>query len=278
VVVAAMAVSSGCNSGAALGLHDWPRDLLAIGSSALIAALTAANVPPTQVTQDGPQGEQGAPGVPGEQGPQGEPGPQGEQGEQGPPGEPGPEFFSVWVDEFWQNQGKDRDGPFGYAGSYQSTPCFGMYGPIGWKVGIPEHYDAGNPVTMRMYMYYDGIVNPDCQVFRMAVVRLVNGGSVETHDNIYVRLDIPGGLPEDPMIVVDLPINRTSGLNLFTADLDSEQLLSFGVEWYDWTCRGDEGESWCMLGVEFFESATTDASGITVLAAEPTECDCPPAP
>jgi hypothetical protein len=205
--------------------------------------------------------------VPGEQGPQGEPGP---QGEQGPPGEPGPEFFSVWVDEFYM---EGRQGPFGYVYSYESTPNF--YDAIGWKVGIPEHYDAGNPVTMRMYLYYNGTVNPDCQVFRMAVVRLVNGAAAEKFDNIYVQLDVPGGLPDFPTLVVDLAINRSGGLNLFTADLDSAQMLAFGMEWYDDVCRMLEGESWHILGVEFFESETTATTGITVLPAEPTACQCP---
>lgn len=140
---------------------------------------------------------------------------------------------------------------------------------------MPNHYSAGNPVTMRMYLFYDGIVNPECQVFRLAVIRLRRGATLQSFDNIYVQLVVPPGLPEDPLLVVDLPINTPAGLNPFTADLERAQLLAFGMEWYDDECRAPEGSSYSILGVEFFDSATAAAAGITVLPAEPEECFCP---
>ena len=289
-VMLAMALGSGCNPGSALGLHDWGRDRLGLGSSALIAALFAANVTPEQAAQGergdpgapGPQGEQGNPGPAGPQGEQGNSGPEGPQGDlgpEGPQGDPGPEFFSVFIDEFWTPIEQGEPPPFADAFDYlrsdDPAPDFDPHVAVGWKFAIPNRYAAGNPVTMRMFLYYDGEVDPNCQVFRMAVLRLRNGQALEMYDNIYVQLDIPGGLPADPMLVVDLPINGASGLNLFTADLASAQLLAFGMEWYDVECRPTEGRRYSILGVEFFESETTAAVGITVLPAEPTECFCP---
>jgi hypothetical protein len=191
------------------------------------------------------------------------------------------------VDELWRPQIlRSWQGPFGGQISVDPTPCFDPGGEfpdaIGWKVTIPERYAAGNPVTMRMYLFHSGSFDPnyfdpnslDCQVFRMAVARLVDGGSIDVQDNIYVRIDIPDGLPYNPMLVVDLPINTSDGLNLFTADLATKDLLGFGMQWYDNECRVDEGEDWCVLGVDFFESETTAIDGITILP-DPNDCYCP---
>jgi hypothetical protein len=115
-------------------------------------------------------------------------------------------------------------------------------------------------------------------VFRLAVVRVQPNDTIGTVDDLYVQLDIPTGLPPNPMLVVDLPINTADGLNLFTTDLAAAHLLSFGMEWYDRECRPFEGASYAIVGVEFFESETATASGITVLPAEPTECFCPDEP
>lgn len=295
-----VALAVGCNPGSALGLQDWGRDLLSAGSGALWAALAAANLPATvadEVAQQleeqagqeipgpvgakgdtgdqGPQGEQGEQGEQGDQGEQGEQGVQGEQGPQGEAGPAGPEYFSVWVDEF-QRYEFERTGPFGAVSSTDPTPDFDQ--PVGWKVGIPAQYAGGNPVTLRLFLYYDGTVNPDCQVFRLGTVRFQNEQSIEVKDNVYIELDLPAGLPDSPMIVVDLPINTADGLNLFATDLAAGQWLAFGMEWYDGECRRDEGQAWTLIGVEFYEAATATLDGATVLAGEPTDCFCPETP
>lgn len=263
----------GCNTGAFLGLHDWGRDLLAIGSAALIAALGAANVP---ATGDPNQVAQGAPGAPGAKGDPGVPGPQGPAGLQGEPGEPGeagPEFFSIWVDELYQRGDARGFSPFHGLYSNDSAPRF--YAPIGWKVAIPDSYAAGNPVTMRMYFFYNGTPDPDCQLFRMAAVRVKDAETPTMVDNIYVLLQIPPAIVPDAMMVVDLPINTPGGLNLYTADLGPKQLLAFGMEWVDYQCRDVEAESYQLLGVEFFESTSATMTGIEFYTGDPNDCICP---
>lgn len=115
-----MPMLAGCNSGAALNLQDWGRDLLGVSAAVVLGQLidqgensattfdpndllaqlqlyiddqlnsALDRVPPGAV---GPAGEQGPPGDTGPQGPPGETGPQGQPGEtgaQGPPGAQGP--------------------------------------------------------------------------------------------------------------------------------------------------------------------------------------------
>lgn len=317
VVCAALTVSSGCNFDAALGLQDWGRDLLGVGSGALAIALVAANLQNAAIDDQagqpqpgvpgpegpagpqgpqgltgatgatgaqGPQGVQGEPGVQGPEGPQGATGAQGPAGPQGATGAPGPAgpqgpqgpagpaFFSLFVDEFYISAPGDV-GPFGEARSGFSTPSLDAL--VGWKMIVPNAYDGGTPVTMRVVLFYEGQIDPDCQVFRFAVVRLRAGEVVETVDDIWLRLEVPAGQPPNSMLVVDLPINQADGLNLFTGDLAAGQLLGFGITWYDGECRAAEGRAYSILGVEFFDAETAERSGVTVLREEPLECFCP---
>jgi hypothetical protein len=321
LAVAPLVAGLGCNADKAFFLNDWGRDVL-LGSGALTAALAVAGVQAQQAALEaaqaelgvpgapGPQGEpgatgaqgepgapgepgadgaDGAPGAAGEPGAQGEPGasgPQGEPGEPGAPGESGqtgepgpagPEFFSAYVDEFYI----EEDGDYR---STHSTPAF--HQPVGWKVAIPQHYDAGNPITMRLFLHrqLDGRPSANCEVFRLAVVRLRDGSPAEPIDEVFLQMDVPigdtgqdGGDPaSDVFMIVDLPINTEDGLNLQfrEADLQPGQFLTFGMEWAE--LSNCDGELYSILGVEFYESALgqTRVHGARITNSCPDVCDC----
>jgi hypothetical protein len=298
----------GCNFDKALFLQDWARDLLHT-SGAIATALAVANLQANQAAlaaaqeemqdqivpgEQGEQGAPGAPGLPGEAGEQGEPGAQGEQGlpgepgaqgEQGLPGEPGlpgapglpgpagPTLFSTFVDEFWSQN--DPNGVI----SVLAIPRFAA--PIGWKVAVPNHYDAGNPVTMRLFLNLriEEVPPVECQVFRLAVVQAKAGHAREVLGEVYVTLDIPDGSDEtarlftdrnELFLVVDLPINSPVGLDM-AHDLAAAQLLAFGMEWVGNDDAGS-GLDYTIWGVEFFESAEAVLAGATLSDECPDGC------
>jgi hypothetical protein len=335
VTAGSLVLAVGCNPGSALGLQDWGRDLLSIGSGALVAALVAANVAPNdlgnggdvvlgEVGPQGPTGPQGPAGDPGEPGrsvpsvpgdtgsagPQGEQGltgpqgaagpegptgptgpagpagptgpegPTGAEGPAGPAGDSGPEYFSVFIDEFY----RIPDTGSQYT-SVESMPRF--HAPVGWKVAIPNRYTPGNPVTMRLFLNQDysgneGAPYSECQVFRLAVVRRQAGAAADYVDNIYMTLVLPEGqLNGDGnlLLVVDVPINTPEGLNLF-GDLEPAQVLAFGMERYGRECLSEKASPYSILGVEFFESAPGEAgvAGAVFSSDVPAQCRCPEQP
>jgi len=184
----------------------------------------------------GPQGEPGAPGEPGPQGEPGEPGPPGPAGQDGEdgtdgsrglPGEPGPEFFDMFVDDFFtypnhqHGQLSVNDPPVVRieepALGYSSVEA-GDFGAIAYRFSIPEIYDSGNEVTMRLSFYRqpvciggprDGeLCTSDladclvegacvgwraekCLVFTLDAVRLRNGQDVTGYGTrLWVRPDV----------------------------------------------------------------------------------------
>ena len=139
LLIAGVVMKVGCNSGVGfLGLQDYQRDLLVGGLAAALLA-NQANAPDDgaaglSIPVEGEQGQQGADGVagadgasgsPGAQGPTGPEGPVGPAGPQGPQGAPGaagssgsdgpagaggapgPNYFDIFIDDF-------------FAGFYQS--------------------------------------------------------------------------------------------------------------------------------------------------------------
>lgn len=236
----------------------------------------------------GVQGTQGDPGLPGEQGelgpqgPQGEPGPQGLPGEQGPQGEQGeqglqgPALVGAFVDEFFVYDPTRED----YVATTESNPAFadpaGEFAPaIGWKFAVPRGYDAANPITMRLFLYYDTNTSRrvDCEVFKLVSVRLRDGEPVAQYgSDTWIALDVAFEVPEQ-FLVVDLPLNVVGGLN-WQNDLAAGDLLGFGLRWDDGECV-DYGLEYRILGVDFFETEPGDAllSGAQVLTAHPG-CAC----
>lgn len=181
----------------------------------------------------GPQGLPGEPGAQGEPGPQGDPGPtgpagqdgdDGADGQRGLPGEPGPEFFDQFVDDFFTYEDHQPgrlpvnlveivEPALGYPEGQQ-----GDAGAIAYRFGIPEIYDEGNDVTMRLSFYRQpvcvggqndgqpcshveecpgdgsgpgdcpGWLPGECLVFTLDALRLRNGHDVmEYGERLWVR-------------------------------------------------------------------------------------------
>jgi hypothetical protein len=225
----------------------------------------------------GATGDSGAQGTAGTQGAQGTPGAQGLTGPQGPAG---PEFFSLFVDEFYV-----FDAPLdAYIATTDSNPAFfggndgdgkGRVDAIGWKVAIPNGYDAANPVTMRLFINYDRDQprQTECEIFRLAAVRFQDGQPVAQYGtDAWLALDVESNNPAQ-FLVVDVPLNTVDGFN-GPNDLQPGHFLGFGMRWDDFECV-DYGGDYRILGVEFFESpvGTASLSGAAVLGANPG-CIC----
>ncbi|MHC5111792.1 MAG: hypothetical protein ACYTHJ_18150, partial [Planctomycetota bacterium] len=266
----------------------------------------------------GPPGEDGAPGedgLPGEQGPQGEqgstgePGPDGAQGEQGPTGEPGltgsagstgsagadgddgPEFFDVFIDDFFKSDTTNEDslevvavlieepvlnGPEGQGGET---------GDIGYRVAIPDSYATGNDVVMRMFFYRSGEPSETCFVFQLDGRQLRDGeGGARCYGGDaplclggrrWVRIDRDAQTTagesqgeEGVLLVLDLPLNSPSGLDL-PDDIQGGDLLAFEIKPASVQGAFDQTGRYLMLGVEFFEARdnSTETEGATVFTS-----------
>jgi hypothetical protein len=160
-------------------------------------------------------------------------------------------------------------------GAIEDAPSFGA--PVGWRVGISNRYQAGNPVTLRLYIDVDYSLDPerptDCEQFRIAMVRMRNGAPVETYGGErYILIDIPPNTGQT-FVVIDLPLDTADGLNL-PNDLAAGHMLGFGMEWSDPECT-TLGRNYRMFGVEVFESAVggTAISGATISETLPA-CIC----
>jgi hypothetical protein len=230
---------------------------------------------------DGANGATGATGATGAQGPEGATGatgPQGLEGPTGPAGAAGPEFFDVFVDEFFGADGL----------SFRAWPTF--IRARGWKVAIPYRYQAGNQVTMRMFLYGrflpEQLPVPECQVLRLVALRLRNGSALEHYGPLeqYLTLEVPpienaeyvledGYCWAKVFMVVDLPLNVADGLAL-PDDLLPGDLLGFGGEWASPGCP-DNGVNFRLYGVEFIESVVGEIplSG-AVITPEVPDCSC----
>ncbi len=304
IVATGFAMAPGCGTNPFLSLEDYQRDLLLGGLAAAILQNLQGQpddggagqpVPGPEGPQGpagpegpqgpaGPEGPQGPEGPEGPEGPQGEQGPQGPQGPAGPPGAPGPEFFNVFVDDFFAAEGTGR-GRLPVRAVEIDEPALGLFplratgggkggDAVAYRVAVPEVYDEGNDVTMRINFYRTGFYEASCFVFRLDARRLRAGSPIETYgDARWIRVDSPGnGVVvadafgatgngfEDMFLVVDLPINSAAGLD-FPDDLTASEFLAFELS----TDRFD-GRSYQLLGVEFFESdpGTASTSGATV--------------
>ena len=258
--------------------------------------------------EQGPAGPQGARGPvgpkgdPGERGPTGPAGAQGAAGGQGPPGPAGPPgapelFFDVFIEDF-----------FTYADSIPGSlpvnivsirePALGApnaqtgdAGAIAFRLEIPQVYEQGEEITMRMLFYRTGDVRAgDCLVFTLDSLRLRNGGGIEPYgDRLWVRIDaltklvadktaaesLLGGQTEGVYIVVELPLNSEAGLG-YPNDLAVGEMLGFEAatavkpDLSAW----DDGGRYELLGVEFFESDGATISGATLFdSADAVTCE-----
>jgi len=247
----------------------------------------------------GPTGPKGDPGERGPTGPAGAQGAAGGQGPTGPAGPPGPPelFFDVFIEDF-----------FTYADSIPGSlpvnivsirePALGApnaqtgdAGAIAFRLEIPQVYQQGEEITMRMLFYRTGDVRAgDCLVFTLDSLRLRNGGGIEPYgDRLWVRIDaltkpvadktaaesLLGGQTEGVYIVVELPVNSEAGLG-YPNDLAVGEMLGFeaATAVKPNLSAWDDGGRYELLGVEFFEADGATISGATLFdSADVVTCE-----
>ncbi|MCH9034263.1 MAG: collagen-like protein [Planctomycetes bacterium] len=140
----------------------------------------------------GPEGPAGPAGADGPAGTRGAPGAPGADGLQGEPGADGLSLFTIFVDDFFTTDGN----PTGdllvnfvsisepELGSFSDVICDvgergdecpqgnGTPSVVAYRVAIPEGYEAGNDVTMRLSFLRTGDFNGSCFVFSLDAARL----------------------------------------------------------------------------------------------------------
>ncbi|NLE58289.1 MAG: hypothetical protein GX616_08010 [Planctomycetes bacterium] len=210
-------------------------------------------------------------------GPAGPPGSSGGSGPPGPPGEPGPQLFDLFVNDFIipDYYYDDYEGP--YSLSYENGYGYLYAIPTGlpvledvedvtaFAVPVPEHYNPGYPVTLRLFLtgYFC-----DCAVLQLNAIRGIPGvGIVPYGQTRWIKLDLPecdlaypaaeNGYEFGHYLVVDLPVQAGApdGLAL-PDDLESRQMLAFEIRVYEL-----DG-SILFGGVEFFESLPGQAGSV----------------
>ncbi len=313
----ALTIGHGCTGNGFLGLEDYQRDLF-FGYLGAALLQNQGGDPPAGAPVPGADGADGlncwdlngngeadaaedvngdgqftaldCQGLPGSAGPDGAPGPQGPQGSAGssgstgPRGAPGPSFFTVFVDDFFGNNGtgflpvvvvaieEPILGSYDVASTYSPT--------IAYRVAIPATHHVGDDVTMRLFFYRTGPYYGKCLIFRLDAVSLRHGSGVETYGEpryIVVNLehllegDAAGNGHDGLFWRIDLPINSAAGLD-FPNPLSPGDLLAFEL-------RTDlsDGGIYEILGAEFYSSAAetsrTDGAAIFTPEEEPY-CVC----
>jgi hypothetical protein len=312
---------AGCGNDA-LWMEDYQRDLLfgALIIAFIQSQQSGADSnPPTDPDAgeplpgpEGPEGPQGEPGAAGPQGPMGETGPTGPQGEtgsdgssgavgpqgpsgssgpqgpNGPQGEPGGLFLDLFIDDFFTyadhipgsldvNIVAIREPALG-APNNQT----GDAGAVAFRLAIPEIYETGEELTMRLQFYRTGEITPgDCLIFTFDAIRLQNGMDVQPYgERLWIRVDGAEKVPaqktaaesllggdggDGVFLVVELPMNTSAGLE-FPNDLAVADLIAFEFatavkpDLSAW----DDGGRYELLGVEVFESTDGVVSGATI--------------
>ncbi|RME37262.1 MAG: hypothetical protein D6788_09850, partial [Planctomycetota bacterium] len=175
---------------------------------------------------------------------QGAAGPSGPSGPAGPSGADGPEFFDVWVDDFFTANLTTASGlgPFlPVVAVLIDEPILdpSVNGPIAYRVAIPPRYQVGNDVTMRLFLYRTGFSEGDCFVMTLDARRLRNEGTVEVYGDDcsglpapdcgrrWIRVEDPAPGADGVLLVIDLPLNTAAGLDL-ERDLSGAERLAPG--------------------------------------------------
>ena len=208
----------------------------------------------------------------------------GSSGSQGPPGADGPEFFNVFVDDFFTTGDAANVGgsPLPVVAVTLDEPFLGTGGgsPIAYRMAVPDTYGTGNDVRMRMFFYRTGAYESDCFVFTVDARRLRAGSGIEVYgQRRWVRIDAPVGDNGGPatdvglFVVVDLPVNKLPGLG-YPNDLAGGDFLALEV------ATGQlDGYAYQLVGVEFAESEGGAAlvGGSVFTSEDEVECaflDC----
>ncbi|MGD2111167.1 MAG: hypothetical protein PVI86_17455, partial [Phycisphaerae bacterium] len=161
----------------------------------------------------------------------------------------------------------------------------GDAGAIAYRFAIPQIYDDGNDVTMRLSFYRIGPwFSGECLVFTLDAYRLRNGEDIMPYGTrLWVRPDVQKVTPDRKslaeyllgdgtgeggiFLVLDIPINSEEGID-DAVPLAPAEMLAFEIATAskpDLTVW-DDGGRYELLGVEFFESEpdTAELVGATL--------------
>ncbi|MGQ9651884.1 MAG: hypothetical protein ACUVXJ_17405 [Phycisphaerae bacterium] len=210
-------------------------------------------------------------------GPPGSSGGSGPAGPQGPQGQPGPQLFDLFVNDFIipdYYDGYERPYSLNFENGYgylyaipTGLPVLeGDDGVAAFAVPVPEYYNPGYPVTLRLFLtaYIE-----DCAVLQLNGIRGIPGvGIVPYGQTRWIKLDLPEHAPPASApaengydfghyLVIDLPVQAgaPNGLAL-PDDLETRQILAFEIRAYEL-----DG-SILLGGVEFFESLPGQAGSV----------------
>jgi len=230
----------------------------------------------------------GSDGPPGQDGTDGQ---DGTNGQDGPPGPAGATLFDLFIEDFF-TYGAISDAVTGQAEVINiQEPVLSnrteSYGPIGFRVSVPEIYTDGDPVTLRIFLWRDATESSsDCTTLRLDTYRMIPGAGISRYGTpVWLRLE-PNGMTDPGMLVVDLPLNTPAPAGLgFSNDLFAPQMLAFEISVFSSTVSTAGGydldAAYTILGAEAFESASaadTSISGVTVFTSDVDVISFCPAP
>lgn len=218
----------------------------------------------------------------------GEDGLDGSGGSGGRDGAPGDDYFDIFIDDFFRESEDTAVGevpPFQVVFVPIEEPVlqYAEVEPgddpdaIGYRVAIPEIYQEGDDVTMRIFFHRppDSPQEGPLFVFHLIAKRLRHGYDVQDYGNPrWFQID-PDAVtdPDGMLLVIDLPLNTAGAWGSVQPDpLAGGDLLAFELQV---ACA--DGAMYHLLGVEFFESASGTAvpSGATDITPEEGEFWCP---
>jgi len=140
------------------------------------------------------------------------------------------------------------------------------FGPIAFRVAVPEIYTEHDPVTLRIFLWREWMESIGCTTLRLDIFRMFEGSGISRYGSpVWLRLE-PGSMTSPGMMVLDLPLNTPAPGGLgFSDDLfaprcwRSRSASSDGDPAYP----GDLDADYTILGAELFESASASDTAIS---------------
>ncbi len=231
--------------------------------------------PDEDINDDGVWNAYDCRGTAGPPGSDGSDGQDGSDGSDGPPGPAGPTLFDLFIEDFFTyGQITNSVSGQGEVINIQEpllSSEYRSYGPIGFRVSVPEIYTEGNPVTLRLFLWREYGESAACTTLQFDVFRLIPSGGIERYgaNPVWLRLE-PGSMTNPGMLVVDLPLNTAPDGLGFPNDLYAPQMLAFEISVFRGVESVDLDAELTVLGAEVFESvnaADTGLSGVTVFTS-----------
>ncbi len=196
-------------------------------------------------------------------------GPAGPAGPSGPAGASGANLCNTFIDDLFGvnvaltalavQQGGSATGPIPTEIEEPALGAceVGSVDTIAYKLGVSERCTPGNPLTMRLYFWREGLSKENCFVLRLDAFKASHGSSVSHYGSArYIEVADPAPGDDGTLIVVDLPLNVPLGDGLgFPNNLQRGDLLAFELNTLD---DFQDGRCYTMLGAEFFETPAGD--------------------